>query len=98
MDGTLIESGAVAIAGDRIAAVGSRRELQSLGGEMIDLGEVVLLPGLINSHCHLDYTILAGRLAPQPSFADWIRQINSARRELTVDDYLKSITAGISEA
>jgi cytosine/adenosine deaminase-related metal-dependent hydrolase len=97
MDGPVIEQGAVAIAGDRIVAVGSQRELQLLGGEMIDLGDVVLLPGLINSHCHLDYTILVGRLPPQPSFADWIRQINNARRELTAEDYLESIRAGISE-
>jgi cytosine/adenosine deaminase-related metal-dependent hydrolase len=98
MAGPVIENGAVAITGDRISAVGSWRELQSLGGNLINLGDVALLPGLINSHCHLDYTILAGRLPPQPSFADWIRQINSARRELTAEDYLRSIANGISEA
>jgi len=98
MDGPPIGNGAIAIAGDRIARVGSWKELQSLGGEVIDLGEVALLPGLINSHCHLDYTVLAGRLESQRSFSDWIRQINSARRELTAEDYLQSIANGISEA
>jgi len=98
MVGPVIENGAVAITGDRISAVGFWRELQSLGGNVINLGDVALLPGLINSHCHLDYTVLAGRLPPQPSFADWIRQINSTRRELTAGDYLRSIVKGISEA
>ena len=59
MAGPVIENGAVAITGDRISAVGSSRELQSLGGNMANLGDVALLPGLINAHCHLDFTILA---------------------------------------
>ena len=98
LDGPIIENGAVAIAGDRIAAVGSWRDLQPRWSHGLDLGEVALLPGLINSHCHLDYTVLAGKLAPQSSFSNWIRQINRARRELKTEDYLRSIRAGISEA
>jgi cytosine/adenosine deaminase-related metal-dependent hydrolase len=36
---------------------------------VLDLGEVVLLPGLVNAHCHLDYTDMAGQLlaAARPS-------------------------------
>src|SRR5689334_2547480 len=98
MDGPPIDNGAVAIAGDRITAVGSWSALHSIAGDVIDLGETALLPGLINAHCHLDYAVLAGRLQPQPSFAEWIRQINNARRELRVEDYLTSISTGIWEA
>ena len=47
--GTLIEPGAVVVGGDRIVAVGSR-----LGGDIVvDLGDVTLLPGLIDLHTHL---------------------------------------------
>jgi cytosine/adenosine deaminase-related metal-dependent hydrolase len=63
-----------------------------------DLGEVVLLPGLINAHCHLDFTALRGAIPPQRSFADWILQINGLRRDLTDDDYLASIAGGFVEA
>jgi aminodeoxyfutalosine deaminase len=97
MDGSPIEDGAVTIAGDRIVAVGRFRELRE-GGTIIDLGEVVLLPGLINAHCHLDFTLLRGKIEPQPSFADWIRQINTSRRELTEEDYLDSIMTGFEDA
>ena len=31
-------------------------------GEIIDLGDAILLPGLVNAHCHLDYTNMAGQL------------------------------------
>ena len=96
MHGPPIDDGAVAVVGERIAAVGRYAEMG--GGETVDLGEVVLLPGLINAHCHLDFTALRGKIAPPRSFADWIRQINALRRELSEDDYLASITAGFEEA
>jgi len=98
MEGPPIEDGAVAIAGDRIATVGRFQEVQKNGGEVIDLGEMVIVPGLINAHCHLDFTSLRGLIAPQRSFADWIRQINGLRRELTDEDYLQSIARGFAEA
>ena len=98
MDGPPFEDGAVAIAGDRIEEVGSWSDIRSRGTEVIDLGEVVLCPGLVNSHCHLDYTRLAGQLPPPRSFAEWIRQINRIRRELTLEDYVEAVSSGISEA
>src|SRR5438045_9564772 len=36
------------------------------GQEIIDLGEQALLPGLINAHCHLDYTCLTSTI-PHPN-------------------------------
>ena len=98
MDGPPIDDGAVAITGDRIAAVGRFAEIDPRGGAVTDLGEVALLPGLINAHCHLDFTSLRGVIPPQRSFADWIRQINGLRRELSDDDYLASIAQGFVEA
>ena len=46
---------------------------------LVDLGEQALLPGLINAHCHLDYTCLRGKIPPQKSFTDWIRAINAEK-------------------
>ncbi len=46
-----IENGAVVISGNRIRAVGSWPDLRPhANGNISDLGEVVLLPGLINAH------------------------------------------------
>jgi cytosine/adenosine deaminase-related metal-dependent hydrolase len=67
-------------------------------GEIVDLGEQALLPGLINAHCHLDYTCLRGKIPPQNSFADWIRAINTEKANLSPKDYLASINDGFSEA
>ena len=99
MDGAPIEDGAVAVEGGRIADAGRYAELRPRrGGEVIDLGEVVLLPGLINAHCHLDFTALRGAIAPQRSFADWIVQINALRHEFSDDEFLESIARGFEEA
>ena len=68
------------------------------GWEIIDLGEQVLFPGLINAHCHLDYTCLRGKITPQKSFADWIRAINAEKAKLSPTDYLASINEGFAEA
>ncbi len=98
MDGPPIDNGAVAVAAERIAAVGRFEEVQAQGGAVTDLGEMVLLPGLINAHCHLDFTSLRGAIAPQRSFTDWILQINGLRRDLSDEDYLESIARGFEEA
>jgi aminodeoxyfutalosine deaminase len=68
------------------------------GQEIIDLGEQVLLPGLINAHCHLDYTCLRRKIPRQKSFTDWIRAINAEKSKLSPQDYVASINEGFAEA
>src|SRR5437870_3129251 len=100
MDGPPIENGAVVISGDRVLDVGKFPEVSGrhAGEEIVDLGEQALLPGLINAHCHLDYTCLRGKIPPQKSFADWIRAINAEKAKLSPNDYLASINDGFAEA
>src|ERR1700686_1264044 len=100
MDGPPIENGAVAISGDRIVDVGKFSEISARhsGGEIVDLGEQALLPGLINAHCHLDYTCLRGKIPRQKSFSDWIRAINAEKAKLAAEDYVVSINDGFAEA
>src|SRR5437016_14369337 len=100
MDGPPIENGAVVISGNRIVDVGTFPEISARhsGQELVDLGEQALLPGLINAHCHLDYTCLRGKIPPQKSFTDWIRAINAEKAKLSPKDYLPSINEGFAEA
>ncbi len=64
------------------------------GSKAEDLGDVVLMPGLINAHCHLDYSVMRGAILPNVSFSQWIRRLNDLKRTLSNDDYLASIAAG----
>src|SRR5215203_5007059 len=99
MDAAPIENGAFSVHGNIIARVGRWDEVRSSEIDAVeDLGECVLLPGLINAHCHLDYTGLRGKIAPTESFTDWIRSINAAKAALTPEDYLAAIGAGFAEA
>src|SRR5438874_6858554 len=100
MEGPPIENGAIAISGERILEVGKFPEISKAHAseEIVDLGEQVLLPGLINAHCHLDYTCLRGKIPRPKSFTNWIRAINAEKAKLSSGDYLASIDEGFGEA
>ena len=99
MHGAPIENGAVATSGNRIVDVGRFDDIKTRNaGNAVDLGEQALLPGLINAHCHLDYTCLRGKIPPQKSFTDWIWAINAEKSELSPKDYVASINDGFEEA
>ena len=99
MCGAPIENGAVAVSGNRIVDAGRFDDVKARNaGNTVDLGEQALLPGLINAHCHLDYTCLRGKIPSQKSFTDWIRAINATKSELSAKDYFASINDGFEEA
>ena len=86
-----IEDGAVCIVENRLAAVGRWSDLRSAHrGEVLDLGEVVLLPGLVNAHCHLDYTDMAGQILPPKSFVDWVQTIVALKASWDYSDFAQS--------
>jgi len=98
MDGAVIEEGAVVVAGNEIVWVGSAAEVPGEhGGEVLDLGEVALMPGLINAHTHLDYTLLRGAIQPPRSFTAWVQRLNAIKRSLDSDDYRRAIARGFAE-
>ncbi len=92
VDAPPIENGVVEVSGDTITAV-SRRT-----GPSRDLGDVVLLPGLINAHCHFDYTHFAGQLPYRERFTDWIHNIVGLKAQHSAADFLASIRTGIELA
>jgi cytosine/adenosine deaminase-related metal-dependent hydrolase len=99
MDGTPVDNGAVAVSEGRVVDVGKFEEIKTRNGsEILDLGEQALLPGLINAHCHLDYTCLRGKIPAQKSFVDWIQTINAEKATLSPKDYFASIQDGFAEA
>ncbi len=92
-----IENGAVAIKGTKIYHVGTFDEIRTLADidKIIDLGNAVILPGLINIHTHLDLTNLQGRIKPTSNFTHWVFQIVGARIRWKEEDYISSIEKGI---
>lgn len=79
--GEPISNGIVTLERSRIAAVGS-----SMPDEPVeDLGNVAILPGLVNAHTHLEFSSLRAPLgSADQSMPDWIRAVLRWRRETTV--------------
>ncbi|HPR34074.1 MAG TPA: amidohydrolase family protein [Anaerolineaceae bacterium] len=61
-DYEIFDPGAIAIEGDKIVAVGPENAIlsQYQASEVIDCGNKVLLPGLVNVHTHIPMTLLRG--------------------------------------
>ncbi|MCP3961871.1 MAG: amidohydrolase family protein [bacterium] len=74
--GTVIENGAVAIDGDRIAAVGGADELAARypGARVVPAEGRIVMPGLINAHTHVPMTLFRG-LADDLELMDWLQQV-----------------------
>jgi Cytosine deaminase and related metal-dependent hydrolases len=86
-----ISNGAILISGNRIAEVGRWRDLaKAERDDVVDLGDAIVLPGLVNAHCHLDYTDMAGQFTPPRIFSDWLKLITTAKGHWSKPDYATS--------
>ncbi|MCL1915881.1 MAG: amidohydrolase [Desulfovibrionaceae bacterium] len=71
----VIRDGALAVTDGRIAALGPRGQLETewRAAERRDLGEALILPGLINAHTHAPMTLLRG-LADDLPLMEWLTE------------------------
>ena len=89
-----IENGALVLNDGRIKWLGRWRECAAPDHAVLDLGEVALLPGLINAHAHLDYTSMAGQIPPPRHFPDWIKTILSFKAHWSCSEFAESWIKG----
>jgi cytosine/adenosine deaminase-related metal-dependent hydrolase len=89
-----IESGAVSIRDGRIEWIGPAAERTP----DLDLGNVAILPGLVNAHTHLDLTPLGG---PQPTSEedelDWLRRVISQRSSPPAEGLEAAVVRNLGE-
>jgi len=81
MDGPPIKNGIVTCFNGQIVSVGTSTDTSNVA----DLGDVVLLPGLVNCHTHLEFSSFIAPLRresmhPELTFPAWIENIVEARR------------------
>ena len=70
------ENGVVEIHDGRITAIRSALPHESCE----DLGDVAVLPGLVNAHTHLEFSLVEQPFQPALPFTDWIRSLVAYRR------------------
>lgn len=98
-----VEDGALLVAGGRIAAVGTRRELAAAHprAAAVDFGEAVILPPLVNAHTHLELTAFpdwaefAGHPPATGDFVDWILNLVQVRRTVGDAEVRASLCEGL---
>jgi len=88
--GEVVSRGEVEASGGRLTAVGGPRPEAGA----LDLGDAILLPGLVNAHCHLDYTGMAGMIPPPSNFPDWVKQILSIKAHWSYTEFAESWVKG----
>jgi cytosine/adenosine deaminase-related metal-dependent hydrolase len=95
VSGPPIEDGVLGVTGSRIEYIGSAADAPP--GEEMDFGEALLLPGLVNTHTHLELTAMRGSLE-ELEFPDWIDKLRASRNEIFSEAMLlDSARYGIAE-
>jgi cytosine/adenosine deaminase-related metal-dependent hydrolase len=89
-------NGTLTVRDDRIVAV----EPRGARTPDVDLGNVALIPGLVNAHTHLDLSGARGLVPPAGPdyFPDWLRGVIAYRRGRTPEQVRADTRAGLAEA
>ncbi len=97
--GPFIEKGAVLVRGDTIEDVGTHESLAALYPDepVRDFGLAALLPGFVDLHTHLEYSVFRGLVDDLP-YSEWKMAVLEKERRLTRDDWRASATLGALEA
>lgn len=90
--GEPIENGTVEIADGKIVGISTRT-----APDAEDLGNVALIPGLVNAHTHLEFSHLADPLPAGATFADWISGV-IAERGTRTSSVSESRALGLAES
>ena len=78
IDRAPIRNGIVSVDDGRITSV-REPKAESREPEAVDLGNVALMPGLINAHTHLELSWLRDSVPPASKFTDWVKTLFAIR-------------------
>ncbi|MCH8851978.1 MAG: amidohydrolase family protein [Planctomycetes bacterium] len=95
-----IEDGAIAVRDGRIEGLGPCREF--VNADVEDLGDCVIMPGLVNAHTHLELSHLRRMIDPPGDLVEWLLWIVAKQHDLGHDPLRErtetSVRAGVEES
>lgn len=93
-----IQDGAIAVKGELIESVGSASDITAAypGAEVLDFHDSILLPGFVNCHSHVEYSVFRG-LLDNSNFGSWLLDFIDYRSLLNDEDHMASAMLGVSE-
>ncbi|QDT13711.1 Aminodeoxyfutalosine deaminase [Planctomycetes bacterium K23_9] len=90
-----IQGGWVRLQGNRVVEIAAGKPPECA----TDLGDVAILPGLVNAHTHLEFSDCAQPIGqPGVPLAQWIGQVIAARSATTTQARQQAIQAGLAES
>ena len=98
MDRPVIRGGAVVFDAATILAVGDDKALRKEhpSAQIVEAGQAVILPGLVNAHAHLELTHLDRPATPPADLASWIIELQS-RASVPEDQVAATIGGAVAE-
>src|SRR5439155_21180547 len=63
----------------------------------VELGDVAVLPGLVNAHTHLDLSGMRGLAPPSSDFTGWLQQVIAHRGQRLAAEVAGDIRLGLAE-
>ncbi len=105
MNSPPLAGGGLVVDKGRIIAVGTLTDLRAkYHGEVRDFPGMVIMPGLVNAHSHLELThfpawkIRKGLDYSPRSYADWVVQVIKVKRGVSSEELLQSLREGLWKA
>ncbi len=93
--GLLVEAGEVRkLLANRSAVLRARARAR----RVLDLGDVVLAPGWVNAHAHLELGALAGRTPRGEEFGAWVRAVLAAKAACSPVDFERAVARGAADS
>ncbi len=95
--GTVVRDGAVEVRDGRIVRIGPAADVGLEAAEVVDAGGMLLMPGLINTHCHAGDSLFRGLVEDLP-LEPWLQTVWKAEGAILNRDTVRlGATLGFAE-
>ncbi len=92
-----IKNGLIYVKNGIIVQCDEASKIPCIDKNMVELKNVCLLPGFVNTHTHLELTNLKDKISYKGSFVRWIRDIIEVKKTWNEKNYIDSLKSSIKQ-